>query len=68
MRFRKSFLLYIPLVTVLATGCTEQSPAPAAPAKTTPVVSETPPTGKSKGAKRKPKDPKALTGPTDVVE
>jgi hypothetical protein len=68
MRIRTSFLLYIPLVTVLATGCTDQSPAPGEPATTTAVASQTPTKGKLKAAKRKPKDPKSLTGPTDVVD
>jgi hypothetical protein len=66
MRIRASVLLYIPLVTVLVTGCTDQAPAPAAPAQSTSVTSE-PPTQDSSKVVRKKKDPKALSGPTDVV-
>jgi hypothetical protein len=67
MRIRASVLLYIPLVTVLVTGCTDQAPAPAPePAKSTAVTSE-PPTQDSSKVVRKKKDPKALTGPTEVV-
>jgi hypothetical protein len=66
MKIRASVLLYIPLVTVLVTGCTDQGPAPAAPAKSTAVTSE-PPTQDSSKVVRKKKDPNALSGPTDVV-
>jgi hypothetical protein len=66
MRIRISFLLYVPLVAVLVTGCSEQSSAPAEPAKT-PVAAETPTKGGSKTAKRKPKDINALVPPTGVA-
>jgi len=68
MRIRASVLLYIPLVTVLVTGCTDQAPAPApaAPAQSTAVTSQ-PPTQDSSKVVRKKKDPKAFSGPTDVV-
>jgi hypothetical protein len=68
MRIRASVLLYVPLVTVLVTGCTDQAPAPAAPPANSPAVTSEQPTKGSSNVVRKKKDPTALsTGPTDVV-
>jgi len=68
MRIRISFLLCIPLVAVLVTGCSEESSAPQ-PAKSTAVggPQPAPGAGGGKAAKRKPKDPTSFKGPEGVV-
>jgi hypothetical protein len=65
MRNRASVLLYVPLLTVLVTGCTE---APE-PAKINPVDSGTKPTTDATTTKapKKKKDPYSFTGPTGVA-
>jgi len=68
MRIRNALFLFIPLIAILATGCTEQSPAPAAPPANSPAaVSDTPATGTAKAVRRAPRNAKSLsTGPEGV--
>lgn len=70
MRTRiSSLFLYLPLVAVLVTGCSDQSSPTPAPAKA-PVAAGTPTKSDAgaKTSKRAPKNPSALTGPTDLVD
>ncbi len=65
MRIRASVVLYIPLLTVLVTGCTDEAP----PAKVPTTDAVKAPTGNDATTKapKKKKDPQSFTGPTDVV-
>jgi hypothetical protein len=73
MRTRKSsLLLCIPLIAVLAPGCSDQG-APSSPdAKADQKAIEAPPAppvkGTAKTPAKKPKDLKAFTGPARVAD
>jgi len=63
-----SLLLSIPLIAVLATGCSEQATPSSPDAKANqPVVSQPQPTKGKKAAKR-PKVIGELTGPSQLVD
>ena len=67
MRIRASFVLCVPIVTVLVTGCAD-TPPPVTPQTSAPKLTIDTPVGGSSKRVLKKKDPKAFNGPTDVVQ
>jgi len=71
MRTRKSsLLLCIPLIAVLATGCSDQTPS-SPDAKANQKAVNVPPAPPVKGGAKAPKKPKELsklTGPSQLVD
>jgi hypothetical protein len=66
MRTRTPFVLCIPLIAVIATGCSDKPPGPPTP----PITGKAVVGASKRGGAKTPKKPKIInqTGPTDMVD